>query len=109
MKEEFSPLSFLSSSIPPEKINLKFSQKSYIIYIESERERSFKMINLIDKIYRILNACKGFMVGYSSDTFSDGYFYIEYEGKAYAVKVAEMPMKENESSSSRVGKVQYYI
>ena len=67
------------------------------------------MINLIDKIYRILNACKGFMVGYSSDTFSDGYFYIEYEGKAYAVKVAEMPMKENESSSSRVDKVQYYI
>lgn len=67
------------------------------------------MINLIDKIYRILNACKGFEVGYSSDTFSDGYFYIEYEGKAYAVKVAEMPMKENESSFSRVGKVQYYI
>lgn len=67
------------------------------------------MINLIDKIYRILNACKGFEAGYSSDTFSDGYFYIEYEGKAYAVKVAEMPMKENESSSSRVGKVQYYI
>ena len=67
------------------------------------------MINLIDKIYRILNACKGFEVGYSSDTFSDGYFYIEYEGKAYAVKIAEMPMKENESSFSRVGKVQYYI
>ena len=67
------------------------------------------MINLIDKICRILNACKGFKVGYSSDTFSDGYFYIEYEGKAYAVKVAEMPMKENESSFSRVGKVQYYI
>lgn len=67
------------------------------------------MINLIDKIYRILNTCKGFEVGYSSDTFSDGYFYIEYEGKAYAVKIAEMPMKENESSSSRVDKVQYYI
>lgn len=67
------------------------------------------MISLIDKIYRILNACKGFTVGYSSDTVSEGYFYIEYEGKAYAVKVAEMPIKENESSSSRVGKVQYYI
>lgn len=67
------------------------------------------MINLIHTIYRILNACKGFEVGYSSDTASDGYFYIEYEGKAYAVKVAEMPMKENESSFSRVGKVQYYI
>lgn len=67
------------------------------------------MGNLIDKIYRILNACKGFNVGYSSDTASDGYFYIEYEGKAYAVKVAEMPMKATESSFSRVGKVQYYI
>lgn len=67
------------------------------------------MINLIHKIYCILNACKGFEVGYSSDTVSEGYFYIEYEGKGYAVKVAEMPMKENESSSSRVGKVQYYI
>lgn len=67
------------------------------------------MRNLIDKIYRILNACKGFNVGYSSDTSSEGYFYFEHDGKAYAVKVAEMPMNENESSSSRVGKVQYYI
>lgn len=67
------------------------------------------MSNLIDRIYRILNACKGFEVGYSSNTASDGYFYIEYEGKAYAVKIAEMPMKENESSFSRVDKVKYYI
>lgn len=67
------------------------------------------MRNLIHKIYAILNACKGFEVGYSSNTVSDGYLYIEYEGKAYAVKIAEMPMNENESSFSRVGKVQYYI
>ena len=67
------------------------------------------MINLIERIFRILNACKGFDVGYSSNTVSDGYFYIEYEGKAYAVKIAEMQMNENESSFSRVGKVQYYI
>ena len=67
------------------------------------------MINLIHKICRILNACKGFEVGYSSDTASDGYFYIEYGGRAYAVKIAEMPMNENESSFSRVGKVKYYI
>ena len=67
------------------------------------------MINLIERIYRILNACKGVDVGYSSGTVSDGYFYIEYEGKAYAVKIAEMPMKENENIFSRVGKVQYYI
>ena len=67
------------------------------------------MINLIERIFRILNACKGFDVGYSSNTVSDGYFYIEYEGKAYAVKIAEMPMKENESSFDRLGKVQYYI
>ena len=67
------------------------------------------MINLIERIFRILNACKGFDVGYSSNTVSDGYFYIEYEGKACAVKIAEMPMDENESSFSRVGKVKYYI
>ena len=67
------------------------------------------MKNLIDKIYRILNACKGFSAGYSSDTASKGYFYIEYEGKAYAVKIAEMPMEDNESSFDRLGKVQYYI
>ena len=67
------------------------------------------MRNLIHKIYGILNACKGFEVGYSSDTASEGYFYIEYEGKAYAVKIAEMPMNENESSFSRIDKVKYYI
>ena len=66
------------------------------------------MRNLIHKIYGILNACKGFEVGYSSDTASDGYFYIEYEGKAYAVKIAERPMNENESSFSRIDKVKYY-
>lgn len=67
------------------------------------------MAQLIDKIYRILNACKGFSAGYSSDTAGQGYFYIEYEGKAYAVKMVEMPMKDNESSFDRLGKVQYYI
>lgn len=67
------------------------------------------MRNLIDRIYHILNACKGFETGYSSGTAPDGYFYIEYEGKAYAVKIAEMPMKKNENIFSRVGKVQYYI
>lgn len=67
------------------------------------------MNQIIDKIYRILNACKGFEAGYSSDTASKGYFYIEYEGKAYAVKIAEMPMEENESSFDRLGKVQYYV
>ena len=67
------------------------------------------MNQVIDKIYRILNACKGFSAGYSSDTASDGYFYMEYEGKAYAVKIAEMPMKNNESSFDRLGKVEDYI
>ena len=67
------------------------------------------MKNLIYKIYSILNACKGFSAGYSSDTAANGYFYIEYEGKAYAVKMVEMPMKDNESSFDRLSKVQYYI
>ena len=67
------------------------------------------MRNIIERIYSILNACKGFDVGYISGTVSDGYLYIEYEGKAYAVKIAEMPMKENENIFSRLGKVKYYI
>ena len=67
------------------------------------------MKKLIYRMYSILNACKGFSAGYSSDTASDGSFYMEYEGKAYAVKIAEMPMKNNESSFDRLGKVQYYI
>lgn len=67
------------------------------------------MKKLIYRMYSILNACKGFSARYSSDTASDGYFYMEYEGKAYAVKIAEMPMKNNESSFDRLGKVQDYI
>ena len=67
------------------------------------------MKELIYRLYSILNACKGFEAGYSSDTSSDGYFYIEYEGKAYAVKMVEMPMKDNESSFDRLGKVEDYI
>lgn len=63
----------------------------------------------IDTVNRILNACKGFTAGYSSKTVSDGYFYLEHEGKAYAVKIAEMPMNNGEDSFSRVDKVQYYI
>lgn len=67
------------------------------------------MKKLIYRLYSILNACKGFTLGYSSDTADKGYFYMEYEGKAYAVKIAEMPMKENESSFDRLAEVQYYI
>ena len=67
------------------------------------------MNQVIDKIYRILNACKGFTAGYCSDTASKGYFYIEHEGKAYAVKITEMPMKKDESSFTRLSQVQYYI
>lgn len=58
---------------------------------------------------QLLNACKGFSASYSSDTASKGYFYIEHEGKAYAVKIAEMPMNNDESSFDRLGKVQDYI
>ena len=67
------------------------------------------MKKLIDRMYSILNACKGFSAGYSSDTASKGYFYIEHEGKAYAVKITEMPMKKDESSFDRLSKVEDYI
>ena len=67
------------------------------------------MIKTIDTITRILNACKGFAAGYGSKTISDGYFYLEHEGKAYAVKMVEMPMLSAEDSFSRIDKVQYYF
>lgn len=67
------------------------------------------MFKTIDTVNRILNACKGFTAGYSSKTVSDGYFYLEHEGKAYAVKIAEMPTNNGEDSFSRADKVQYYI
>lgn len=67
------------------------------------------MFQTIVSITRILNACKGFTAGYSSKTVSDGYFYMEHEGKAYAVKIAEMPMTDGEDSFSRVDKIQYYV
>lgn len=63
----------------------------------------------IDTINHILNACKGFTAGYTTKTVYDGYFYLEHEGKAYAVKIAEMPINNGEDSFSRIAKVQYYI
>lgn len=63
----------------------------------------------IDTVNRILNACKGFTAGYSSKSVSDGYFYLEHEGKAYAVKMVEMPMTNEKGNFSRVDQVQYYI
>lgn len=63
----------------------------------------------IDTVNRILNACKGFTAGYSSKSVSDGYFYLEHEGKAYAVKMVEMPMINGEDGFSRIDKVQYYF
>lgn len=67
------------------------------------------MFKTIVSITRILDACKGFVAGYSSKTVSDGYFYLEHEGKAYAVKISEMPMTNEEDCFSRVDKVQYYV
>lgn len=67
------------------------------------------MFKTIDTVNRILNACKGFTAGYSSKSVSDGYFYLEHEGKAYAVKMVEMPMINGEDGFSRVDKVQYYF
>lgn len=49
------------------------------------------MFKLIVKICNILNLYKDFEAGYSSKTVDDGYFLIKYDGKAYAVKIAEMP------------------
>lgn len=49
------------------------------------------MFKLISSICNILNLCKRFEAGYSTATVEQGYMLIRYEGKTYAVKIAEMP------------------
>ena len=67
------------------------------------------MFKTIDTITCILNAFKGFTAVYSFKTVSDGYFYLERAGKAYAVKMVEMPMHSAEDIFSRAAQVQYYV
>ncbi len=45
-------------------------------------------MKLIHKLHEILNLCKGFEVGYSGG--DKDHMLIEYDGKRYAVKIAEI-------------------
>lgn len=68
------------------------------------------MINLIVKICNILNLCKDFEAGYSSKTVGDGYFLIKHDGKAYAVKIAEMPeYAQKLNASKQIDQLKYCI
>lgn len=68
------------------------------------------MFNVISKIYNILNLCKDFEAGYSTKTVNEGYFLIRHEGKAYAVKIAEMPeYVQKFDASKQIDQLKYCI
>lgn len=45
-------------------------------------------MEIIHKLYEILELCKGFKAGYDGN--DDEHMLIEYKGKRYAVKIAEI-------------------
>ena len=49
------------------------------------------MLNLIHKIFEVLNECKNFKAGYSGVSAPNGYMMIEYNNIKYAVRIIEMP------------------
>lgn len=66
------------------------------------------MRNIIIKLGEVLNLAKGFTVGHSADSFKDGYMLIEYEGKRYAVKIAEIP-NPSEDIFEDIRKLKYLV
>lgn len=52
------------------------------------------MIDLIDKLSQILNTCKNFTVGYSSQSAKRNQMLVKYKDKAYIVKFHEIGLSE---------------
>lgn len=63
---------------------------------------------LITKIHQVLSLVKDFRVGYSTKSIDDGYMLIEYKGKRYAVKVAEIS-NPSENIFDDMDRVQYCV
>ena len=63
-------------------------------------------MKLIQKLHQILNLCKGFEVGYSSG--DKNHMIIDYEGKRYAVKIAEIE-NPSEDVFEDISKLKYYV
>lgn len=67
------------------------------------------MIELIQKLQRILCEIKDFNAGYSSDTIGSGKMIIEYKDKRYAVFIEEMGKNDDEDTFSAIKKLKYWF
>lgn len=65
-------------------------------------------MEVITKIYEVLNNVKGFDAGYSTKTMDDGYMMIDYEGRRYAVKLKEIKVP-NDNPVKDIDDLQYYF
>ena len=63
-------------------------------------------MTLIQKLHQILNLCKGFETGYSSG--DKNHMLIIYEGKRYAVKIAEIE-NPSEDAFEDISRLKYYV
>ena len=57
-------------------------------------------------LYRILNFCKGFKVGYKCD--DNDYMLIEHDGKRYAIKIVEIE-NSNKDFFDDILNLEYYV
>lgn len=80
------------------------------IFNKINTEGITSMLNLIHKIFEILNECKNFKVGYSSASAPNGYMMIEYNNIKYAVRIIEMPQcAQRASDLDALESVPYYF
>lgn len=54
------------------------------------------MFEIISNIHKALSLIKNFRTGYVGDDACDGYMFIEYKDKRYAVKIVEMSNEDQE-------------
>ena len=65
-------------------------------------------MEVIIKIFEVLNNIKGFEAGYSTKNMSQGYMLIKYKGKSYAVKLKEIEVP-NDNPVKDIDDLQYYL
>ena len=63
---------------------------------------------IIPKLFEILNEVKNFTPGYSTKNMDRGYMLIEYKGKRYAVKFAEIT-NPSERAVDDIETTQFYL
>ena len=65
-------------------------------------------MEIITKIYEVLNNVKGFEAGYSTKNMDAGYMMIEYNGKRYAVKMKEIKIP-CDNPVKDIDNLEYYL